>query len=359
MRRFFILTVILWGVVPASAAFREFKDRAGRSLVAEIQSKTDTMVTMKRKGSDKKFTLKITTFGWDDQEYIRNWAYGQEDEESMESSDAKKTSTDDDEPNFGEVPEGNRLYPRAKEEIKKGMAEIKSRPRPEEVTKAEWEAVTNLNLYRLLSGVPSEVKSDPKLNQYADLAAKACTKAGHLSHDLGDYTDKCNLAGGGGMVKSVRQYIDDSGDNNRVARGHRRWCLNPPMGKTGFGGEEGFSAMWAIDNSGSSKMDFWAYPGEGLYPEEFLTGNSWSAYFDEAAPDKKKVKVRVFKMRSRPEKKPIKLDEINGRELEVPYIATASNGVNFEVTYQGSKKGIYWVSIKGGGLSEGYLVEVF
>lgn len=204
------------------------------------------------------------------------------------------------------------------------------------------------------------MKSDPQLNKNAELAAKACTKAGHLSHGLGDFTDKCNLAGGAGMVKSVRQYMNDGGANNRVARGHRRWCLNPPMGKTGFGGKSGFSAMWAMDRSGGAQMKFWAYPGIGLYPEEYLTGNSWSAYFDEKAPEAKKVKVRVFKMRLRPEKKIIKLDEIDGRELEVPFIATSGNSVNFEVDYyRGKKKGIYWVSVKGGGLSEGYLVEVY
>lgn len=347
------LSLFLLGWTLSSADFREFQDRRGRPLIAEIQSKTDTTVTLKRQDNGKRITVGITTFRWEDQEFIRDWVY---EEPSAKAGEGDEETTDP-----GTPLDGNRLYPRTREEIKQGMAEIKARPRPADVTRDEWETTTILNQYRFLSGVPSEVQSDPELHQKADLAAKACTEAGHIAHDLGDHTDKCNLAGGGGMIASVKQYMDDNGDNNRVARGHRRWCLNPPMGKVGFGGDKtGFSAMWCMDHSGKAKNDFWAYPGEGLYPEEFLGGNSWSAYFDEDAPEKDKVRVRVFKLRIRPDKKPINLDELDGRELEIPYIATSGNSVNFEVNYhRGKKKGIYWVSIKGGGLSEGYLVEIY
>ena len=67
-------------------------------------------------------------------------------------------------------------------------------------------------------------------------AAEACKKHGGLSHSLGHSTNLCNLAAGGGMFASVKQYINDGGSNNRKARGHRRWCLNPPMGKNRFRG---------------------------------------------------------------------------------------------------------------------------
>ncbi len=83
----------------------------------------------------------------------------------------------------------------------------------------------------------------------AEDAAKACEKHGGLSHDIGHSTDKCNLAGGSGMVNSVAQYINDHGEKNRERRGHRAWCLNPPMDKVGFGeAGGGYSAMWCMES---------------------------------------------------------------------------------------------------------------
>lgn len=83
----------------------------------------------------------------------------------------------------------------------------------------------------------------------AEDAAKACEKHGSLSHDIGHSTDKCNLAGGSGMVNSVAQYINDHGENNRERRGHRAWCLNPPMDKVDFGeAGGGYSAMWCRES---------------------------------------------------------------------------------------------------------------
>jgi hypothetical protein len=79
------------------------------------------------------------------------------------------------------------------------------------------------------------------------------------------------------MAASVTGYIDDSGDNNREAHGHRRWCLNPPMGKSGFGtAGESYSGMWAMDASGSRIKGNWSYPGTGFFPKKYVHGTGWS-----------------------------------------------------------------------------------
>ena len=47
----------------------------------------------------------------------------------------------------------------------------------------------------------------------------------------------------------MNAYMDDSDAGNIKVLGHRRWCLNPSMVKTGFGGCGKFSAMWSFDGS--------------------------------------------------------------------------------------------------------------
>jgi hypothetical protein len=75
-------------------------------------------------------------------------------------------------------------------------------------------------------------------------------------------------------------YLDDSDAGNVDRLGHRRWCLNPAMLKTGFGAERtGSSCMWVMDSSRKNMpdFDFVAYPPRGLMPTRyFKSGNAWS-----------------------------------------------------------------------------------
>ncbi|MBK8172760.1 MAG: hypothetical protein IPK60_20815, partial [Sandaracinaceae bacterium] len=83
-------------------------------------------------------------------------------------------------------------------------------------------------------------------------------------------------------------YMDDSDPSNIDRIGHRRWCLNPTMGATGFGASGRWTAMWAIDSSGPSPKGLEAvfYPARGFVPVDlFGPRHAWSIQFlSGAAP---------------------------------------------------------------------------
>jgi len=346
-------TFILLLTISSASGYRDFTNNKGKKFTARIIHKTSVTVTLERKKDRKLFTLKRGAFSAEDQAYIEYWTEG---DSPVEEPTENTNLPADDQEAKGPMA---KFFPRTKKEIKAGLAEIKRRKRPSDVSKEDFEATELLNVYRFLSSVPAKVKSDAKLNTHSTLAAAACKKNGGLSHSLGDYTDKCNLSGQGNVVRSVQQYMEDFGANNRNKRGHRRWCLNPRMSKTGFGADGNYSAMWALDQQAKSKKKFWSYPGEGYYPEEYLHGNSWSAYFKESVPPTEDIDIRVVKLSKRPEKPPVTIDDLPSRDVEVTFKHSFDNTINFEVEYKGRKKGLYWVEIKGRGVKRRYFVHLY
>lgn len=329
----------------ANEPWRTFTDKQGRTIEARVVSVQidDDQVTLKLRKSNNNANVPFSNLSDSDLEFIKTWKPTEADEDTED----EKVS--------------NRLYPRTKKEIKSEISEIKKRTPPTGIDRVQQRTVNELNIYRYLSGVPHDVVADPDMTKKATDAATACKKNGGLSHDLGQSTDICNLSHGSSMFDSVRQYIDDFGDNNREKRGHRRWCLNPPLGKTGFGEDGDFSAMVALDTSGRDNMkDSWAYPGKGYFPKEYLHGNSWSLYLTEKAPEAKDLKVEVFELSKSPDKPFSMTEEIPGKALPVTYVKTYINAINFEPQPEPiTNRGIFWVRIKGGGVSESYLVEIF
>ena len=203
------------------------------------------------------------------------------------------------------------------------------------------------------------MESHAGYSKNAENAALACQKHGGLSHTIGSSTDRCNLSTVGNMANSVRNYIEDSGANNRLARGHRAWCLNPPMGKVGFGAGDGkYSAMWCMDQSGDSVRGSWSYPGMGLFPLEYMHGNAWSLYGAGQPNSPDQVKMEIHRLFKRADKPFAATAEIPGRPIKVLHVSTAMNGINFEPE-EPAKRGIYWVSVRGGGVRESYLVELY
>ncbi len=277
---------------------------------------------------------------------------------SSTTSGSPQGSDGDDEV-AGEPTKG-RLYPRTKDEIRSGLRAIYQREKPKSLANKEvHEAICRLNAYRFLSGLYDEVGTEPRMVEGADDASKACAKAGTISHSLGHSTDKCNLAmGHHDMASTVDGYMDDGGDNNRERRGHRRWCLNPPMGNAGFGRDGIFSAMWCMDGSGKKTREGWGYPGRGLYPLEYVKGNAWSYYSTSSLPQD--TKVQIWKLLSRPTQTIPFGEEPKGREIAVDYSFVYDNTINFEPDPKiKGKRGIYWVRIHGKGVREQYLTELF
>lgn len=329
----------------------ELYDSNQNEIMARIVAVEGESVTIERQRDKKIFQLPLERLSSDSQDLVRQW------DKSQGKSTASGRVT-------LEIPTDlpKRLYPRSLEEIDEGLNEILSRPGPSGFDQAQVDAVNKLNAYRFLSGVPAKVGLDRTKVTEATDAANACQEHGSLSHNIGHSTNVCNLhRGQTSHAASVRGYIDDPGANNREARGHRRWCLNPPMEEVGFGESEDreFFAMWAMDKGGKGLKEIWAYPGEGLYPLSYLHGNGWSCYLPGHAPSAGQLEVEVFRLDSRPEKPFNSSEEIPGEKLPVPFVHTFLNAINFEPTGSGfSEPGIFYVRIKGGGVKESYLVEL-
>jgi hypothetical protein len=346
--------------------WRDFTSALGQRLTAKVLVVRGDVVTLERRDG-RQVAIEFKDLSEEDVAWLSEWEEGK----TMPKEDDKPESADeeDDEAEKEAPPEKPALpasgemkkafYPRTKEEIEKTLEEILAREIPEGIDEAEGIAVNRLNAYRYLCGVSYDVEGDIRMNEQAEEAAKACDAHGSLSHDLGHYTNICNLSGGPDIVFSVESYMNDNGPNNREARGHRRWCLNPPMGKVGFGGGTKFAAMACMDGSGKGRSgDTWGYPHKGFFPLSYLHGDAWSLYLRGEAPDKDSLEVDVFRLSSRPEKPFTWAEKEPGEKLEVVWVSTTLNSINFEP--KGAYvEGVYWVRIRGGGVREQYLVELY
>lgn len=87
-----------------------------------------------------------------------------------------------------------------------------------------------------------------------------------------------------GILRTAIEYfVRDDGAGNLAQLGHRRWLLNPNMGKTGFGLANAasgitYAAMYAHDLSGDGgAWDHIAWPSRGAFPAELMSAEiAWS-----------------------------------------------------------------------------------
>ncbi|MFN0206166.1 MAG: hypothetical protein ACKVS6_07610 [Planctomycetota bacterium] len=206
-------------------------------------------------------------------------------------------------------------HPRQAAEIRETLNQIKTLP-PQEGFKADDPrllALRRLQQYRYLCEVPFDgMELDAAMNDATLWGAKLCKAIGRLDHTPAnpgwpdkDYkkgyngTSHSNLSAGSSVVGSVDSYMDDSDPSNIDRVGHRRWCLNPRMLKTGFGNDGPWSAMWSMDSSRTKipQIDLIAYPARGYFPREYFHRNAaWSISFVSSkitprAADKVKITV--------------------------------------------------------------------
>lgn len=185
---------------------------------------------------------------------------------------------------------------RTTDEIKKKLAEITAPPAKEPpAAVAEREAaLRRLKAYRYLAGVPyDDLTLDDDYSAACEAAARLCAKLGRLDHtprNPGLPEDEYKLAYKGAsqsnlaqgyptLDKAVDTWVDDSSEGNVGHVGHRRWCLNPAMRKTGFGRSGEFSAMYSFDQTRKEvpDFDFVSWPPPGPVPvEHFRSGTAWS-----------------------------------------------------------------------------------
>jgi uncharacterized protein YkwD len=185
-----------------------------------------------------------------------------------------------------------------------------------ELAKARVE-LARLNGYRYLAGLPYDVTLDDELSLTAKYGAELCKRHGTIDHTPPrpagttesfyrrgyEGTSKSNLhwtSSGSGLVGSVDAYMDDSDPSNIRTVGHRRWCLSPSMRKTGFGVVDGFSAMWVMDQSGSSPANaILCFPSAGFHPlDYFVPGTAWSISLNPARYRLTGNTVKVFELRT-------------------------------------------------------------
>lgn len=174
-------------------------------------------------------------------------------------------------------------------------------------------ALRQLKAYRCLAGVPyADIELDARLNALAQAGSEICAALKRITHEPPNpgwpaerYAPAArgakgsNLHQGHRACTSVRGYMDDSDPRNIRSVGHRCWCVNPAMKKTGFGHKDGFTAMWGTDESRTSVPDYEvvAVPPPGFVPGPWFGEHwAWSAalnpkHFD--LPVAAKVRVRV------------------------------------------------------------------
>lgn len=157
-----------------------------------------------------------------------------------------------------------------------------------------------LNTMRYIAGIPADVKLDSKYNEKCQAAALVNAANNMLSHTppkpsgMSDALYSLGRQGAGSSNIAwtswstnlafgvVNQWMEDSDVSNIDRVGHRRWILNPPMKKTGFGYVNNFSAMYAFDGSfGQTEYYGVAWPAQNMPIDYFSNNSAWSISMGE------------------------------------------------------------------------------
>jgi len=167
------------------------------------------------------------------------------------------------------------------------------------------DGVKSANFARFLAGLPNDLVQDDALNELAQFGAVLTAAHGKLNHTpdrpsdmeesfyLKGYesTSSSNLYMRYGhrgstsfLANSVWSYMsDNSSPINLASVGHRRWILNPPLRKVGFGYAEsastGYTPMAVFDKSRTEAVeyDFIGWPAKGYFPIQHFGGSDpWS-----------------------------------------------------------------------------------
>ena len=200
-----------------------------------------------------------------------------------------------------------------------------------------------LKAYRYLAEVPYEdLVLDENYAQRLCLAgARLCEKLGKLEHypkNPGMPDDEFKLAFEGtsqsnlgwglpNLAAAVDAWIFDADAANMAKLGHRRWCLNPTMAKTGLAQAGTVTAMYSFDRSRVKvpDFDFICYPTRGYMPSEFFDAKApWSVTLNPAkylTPDEEFLpKIYPVDASGTKQDTPLKLDfhEVDTTPFGIP-----------------------------------------
>ncbi|NHM16141.1 hypothetical protein GMI69_05630 [Eggerthellaceae bacterium zg-887] len=180
------------------------------------------------------------------------------------------------------------------------------------------QAVQMLNLYRYAAGLDANVALDDDYvlqcqtgslimaaNQAMDHHPYRPSGMDQALYEIGyDGCSSSNIAYGYSTLQGAIRYgwMHDGNASNIAALGHRRWILNPTMGKTGFGAAltaEGasywrttYSAMYSFDRSNSwATQSMVAWPAQNTPVELVSDSLPWSVSFESSVPSTARVQV--------------------------------------------------------------------
>jgi hypothetical protein len=145
------------------------------------------------------------------------------------------------------------------------------------------DGLRRLNLYRWLAGLEPawDVEATNVGEQECALMQSLHNGLSHSpSPDWQCYTSAGAGASGSSNLALGIYSIADSVDlymvdNGVASLGHRRWCLNPALGHTGFGFFGKASCMYAFGTGNNHYPQFVAWPSPGYFPEPLEEG-VWS-----------------------------------------------------------------------------------
>ena len=155
-------------------------------------------------------------------------------------------------------------------------------------------ALATLNNVRYIAGLNYNVTLDSTYTAQCQAGAYVNYLIDDLTHDprkpsgMSDALYKkgyagcssSNIAMGSSTLNSCILYswMEDSDSSNIRYVGHRGWCLNPTMGKTGFGVAGIYMSMYALDMSNNSSIKNVAWPAQTMPVEYFDKDYAWSLF---------------------------------------------------------------------------------
>ncbi|MCR4644825.1 MAG: leucine-rich repeat protein [Oscillospiraceae bacterium] len=160
----------------------------------------------------------------------------------------------------------------------------------------EQSALNMLNIIRFIAGLDA-VELSEEYSLKAQGASLLCAVSNKSSHSLGQPSDMpdelyaecfngCQSSNLGEGYSSPADsilygYMEDTNPPENIQSvGHRRWCLNPQMQKTGFGYVSNMTAMYALDRGHPEDAFGVCWPAENTPVELAPSVWSYSAGYD-------------------------------------------------------------------------------
>ena len=250
------------------------------------------------------------------------------------------------------------VYPVPREKIIEKVAELKPRnhegkkytkekfevkgsskqPYSAGVLKKEYlqDSLRQLQVYRFLCGLKYDLELHDSFNELAQHAALISAANAKLDHApkcppgmAPNVFALCSQGAGStnlhqeraSLLSAINGFMADDDSSNIAGTGHRAWCLNPLMRRTGLGDCDRYQAMYSFDSSRTIRgkvLDTVLFPSKGHYPVEYFHSNwPWSVTFPTGKygiPQKDDLKVEVWELdKGLMKKKKLELDYLGVR----------------------------------------------